>query len=285
MEKRTRIGVVLGVVAAALAIGSVGADAADAVAVGPLASVYAPLVQSLSHHQMTLAKTLSSGIPGLTVLVAHNKQGQPNLAFGLDGKYLIPGPIIAANGQAINGAMAIKAGLVKKPIPISQLVNRVTAAKGFVLGHSGPMLAVFMDPNCIFCHKFYEDMQPELAAGKVRLKVLPVAFLKPSSLPKAVAILSAKDPGIAWAVNEAEFNSKAEEGGIKPAKNIHVPALGAIVANSRLLASTGEVATPTVVACNKAGHPVMWHGVTPADLAKIKSGNIGDLLPTGTCHS
>ncbi|MDX5935559.1 thioredoxin fold domain-containing protein [Acidithiobacillus thiooxidans] len=269
----------LGALSTALVIGGVVAVSAQAAVPD-----YGPLIQKLSHQRLHLVKTLPTGIHGLTALLAETSTGQKNLAFGLDGKYLIPGPVIAANGKMLNTEMAEKLGLVPKPLPVAQVLNQAVAAPGFVLGHGGPMVAAFMDPNCIFCHKFYEAVLPELKAGKLRIKVVPVAFLKPSSLPKAVAILSAKDPAKAWAFDEAHFNVHTEEGGITPAKNLKVPATARIEANTHLLARTGEIATPTVMVCRKDGKPVLWHGVAPDHLKRIQDGAIGDLLPTGSCR-
>lgn len=244
---------------------------------------YAHMVQNLTHGQLHLVKIIPTGVPDLLGLVAENKAGQKNLTFGLDGKYLIPGPILEADGSMLNARIAREAGLVPKPLPIGKLVNSAMAAKGFVLGHGGPMVVAFLDPNCIFCHQFYEHVLPELKAGKLRIKVIPVGFLKPSSLPKAVAILSAKDPAKAWAFDEAHFDVKTEKGGIAPAKNLHVPATAVIEKNTQLLARTGEVATPTVIACHKNGHPFMAHGVNAALMKKIQQGDVGELLPTGVC--
>ncbi|WP_035211311.1 thioredoxin fold domain-containing protein [Acidithiobacillus thiooxidans] len=269
----------LGALSAALLMG--GAAAVSAQAAVP---DYGPMIQKLSHQRLHLVKTVPTGVAGLTALLAETASGKKNLAFGLDGKYLIPGPVIGVNGKMLNTEMAEKLGLVPKSLPVAQVLNQAVTAPGFVLGHAGPMLVAFMDPNCIFCHKFYESVLPELKAGKLRVKVVPVAFLKPSSLPKAVAILSAKDPAKAWAFDEAHFNVHTEEGGITPAKNLKVPATARIEANTHLLARTGEIATPTVLVCRKDGKPVLWHGVTPDHLKQIRVGAIGDLLPTGSCR-
>lgn len=244
---------------------------------------YAALVQKLSHGKMHLLRTVATPVPGLTGLIAESSTGQKNIAFGLDNRYLVVGPVISADGKVLNQAIARSAGITPKPLPVKTLALRAMTASGFVLGHAGPMLVAFMDPNCIFCHLFYESEQSNLKAGKLRIKVVPVGFLKPSSLPKAVAIMEAKNPARAWAEDEARFNVKTEEGGAVPAHRLNVPATAVIRANTKLLAQSGEVATPTIIACLKgASHPVVWHGVSPAEHQEIP-GKLVDLLPTGSC--
>ncbi|WP_041636432.1 thioredoxin fold domain-containing protein [Acidithiobacillus caldus] len=270
-----------------IAMGTVlmtGAWSAAAIASPPAGSAgYAALMHTLSHGQERLLKTVPTSVPGLTGLVGEAYTGQKSLVFGLDNRYLIVGPIIGANGKVLNATLAQSAGLLPKPLSVKVLALRALHAPGFVLGHAGPMLVAFMDPNCIFCHRFYESERANLKAGKLRIKVVPVGFLKPSSLPKAVSILEAKHPAAAWAADEAGFNVKTEEGAAKPAANLKVPATAQIQANTRLLARSGEVATPTIIACLKgAAAPVLWRGISP-EAHKNIPGKLMDLLPTGSC--
>lgn len=249
----------------------------------PVVSGYSAIVSHLSHQKMHLVKTVPTGVSGLSGLIAENSAGKKQLAFGLDGKYLIPGPIIGADGKMLNAKIATEYGLIPKALPVSAVALKAISAPGFILGKSGPLMAVFMDPNCIYCHKFYEDVQSDIQAGKFRLKVVPVGFLKPSSFPKAVAIMSAKDPATAWAQDESHFNAADEEGGATPAKNLHTPVASEIQANTELLGATGEMATPTLVYCTKSGKAVLDHGFNQGLLGSLGSGDVGDLLPTGAC--
>lgn len=270
-----------------IALGTVlmtGAWSAAAAASTPADSAgYAAMMHTLSHGKERLLKTVPTSVPGLTELVGEASTGQKSLVFGLDNRYLIVGPIVGANGKVLNQTLAQSAGLIPKPLPVTTLALRALHAPGFVLGHAGPLLVAFMDPNCIFCHLFYESERANLQAGKLRIKVVPVGFLKPSSLPKAVSILEAKNPAAAWAADEAGFNVKTEEGAAKPAANLKVPATAQIQANTRLLARSGEVATPTIIACLKgAAAPVLWHGISPEAHKKIP-GELSELHPTGFC--
>ncbi len=86
-------------------------------------------------------------------------------------------------------------------------------------GKQGPVVYLFLDPNCPYCHKLYDQLQEKVAKGKLRLRVVVVGFLSPSSHAKAAAILSAADPRAALAKNESGFAIRdgRPEGGIAPA--------------------------------------------------------------------
>lgn len=120
-------------------------------------------------------------------------------------------------------------------------------APGFIWatpGHTqdAPNVVLFIDPNCIYCHKEFNQMKPLVDAGKLVVKVVPVAFLKASSMGKAEAILQGGLP--AYLQDENSFDDGTEEGGITP---ISQPSSEQqIRANTQLLSKLegGRVATP-----------------------------------------
>ncbi len=242
------------------------------------------MVQKLSHGSLRLVDTFN-GPDGLTGLVAETAsgKGQKTLAWGLDGKLLIAGPVLDAQGQNLSLQAAKTHGLLPKPIAGGKLSRAMLDAPGFTVGSKGPLTAVFLDPNCIFCHKFWNEAYPLAKAGRIRVKVVPVGFLKPTSLSKAATILMQKDPATAWAQNEAKFDVATEEGGTVPAKTLDPKIVREIQANTQLLAQTGEVATPTIAACANPGEktPQIFHGLAPDMLGSLAKG--GSLLPSGNC--
>ncbi len=76
-------------------------------------------------------------------------------------------------------------------------------------------LYAFVDPNCIYCHQFFEMVQDNLKVlnkADVRVVFVPVAILKQSSAPKA-----AQEVAGGWSAllyDETHFNLNAEEGGL-----------------------------------------------------------------------
>jgi thiol:disulfide interchange protein DsbG len=120
---------------------------------------------------------------------------------------------------------------------------------------------VFEDPNCSACHAFGKSVGPSIDAGKLRVRVIPVGFLKPDSAARAAAILSAKEPAAAWRANEATFKIAVEEGGY-PAGRPAPAALAQVRANTQLLSrvNQGRIATPTILYCDKVGVPQITRG-------------------------
>jgi thiol:disulfide interchange protein DsbG len=149
------------------------------------------------------------------------------------------------------------------------IANAVKHADTFLVGHHGPELTAFMDPNCIWCHRFYEKVLPRIYAGKLHLRVVLVGFLKPTSAVKAAAVLMAKHPARALAFDESHFNVITEEGGIHPAVNAPTSVRRAVIHNTQLLIRTGEEATPTLLYKNKQKQWRIQHGLGLHGLQKI----------------
>ncbi len=180
---------------------------------------YGPMIQTITHDKLHLVSTFTGPYSGLTGLIVATQSGQKLIAWGLGDRFIVPGPIISEDGTNWTEKEAALHSLLPKPIPVpADLSQKMMAAPGFVLGKSGPMITAFLDPNCIFCHKFWDQVEPLAVAGKIRVKVVPVGFLKPSSMPKAITILMSKNPVAAWAANEKGFDVATEEGATVPAK-------------------------------------------------------------------
>ncbi|OCX88449.1 hypothetical protein A6M27_07575 [Acidithiobacillus thiooxidans] len=156
-----------------------------------------------------------------------------------------------------------------KALPPSAIAAAITHAHTFLVGHQGPELTAFMDPNCIWCHRLYEKALPIIGAEKLRLRVVLVGFLKPSSPAKAASILMANNPAKALAYDESHFNTQTEEGGIRPALNPPPLIRRAVRNNTQLLIRTGEEATPTLLYRNKHGQWELQHGLGSHGLHKI----------------
>lgn len=289
--------IVSGVVAAVFSVVVAGGGSLLASSIAATGKVvtstgeFGHMVHHLSGGKMQMVSTFA-GPDGLTGIIAEPVHGgQKTIVWGVkgpQGEYLIPGPVMSGAGQNLTMLAAQSHGLMPKPMPADEVAAKALQAPGFILGRKGPVVAVFMDPNCIFCHKFYEEIMPDVKSGKIRLKVIPVAFLKHSSMPKAITIMSAVDPAAAWATDESLFNEKTEEGGAKPWASSWGPiphkALQEITANTRLLVRTGEMSTPTIVACVKgAKAPEIIHGIAPHGVSRLVSGAV-DLLPGGSCR-
>ena len=190
---------------------------------------------------------------------------------------VVLGDVRDAKGENLTKQMAIRMGLMPKPIKPAAVAKAVTGLNTFVIGSKGPEVTAFFDPNCIYCHELYDQAQPLLKSGKLRLRIVMVGFLKPTSFAKSVAILMQSDHAQALATDETKFDEKHEEGGIEPAKTIPAAIKKDIVANTRLLAQSGQEATPTLLYQDGAGQWQIVHGMPNdglkgvlADMTKAK---------------
>jgi thiol:disulfide interchange protein DsbG len=284
--KRGFFAVFFTVVATMLVWGTAWAGGPDVRVGGSMLSVNRidaqTLVGAISHGKMRLVKVFPGPESNIVGVLAKGPAGQKVLGWMIDRKYMAIGALIGLDGKNLSVVSAEKEGLMAKPLPTKVTASRALSAPGVTVGHAGPLMVVFMDPNCIYCHKFWDAAQADIRAGKLRLKVIPVGFLKPTSLAKATTILQAVDPALAWAHNERRFQKNIEEGGEKPALHLDPKALVDVRANTALLGSTGEMVTPTLVYCQH-GHktPLVLHGITPDFLNGL--GQVGDLSPSGKC--
>lgn len=179
----------------------------------------------------------------------------------------LPVMATAATASSIRTQMAFN----KSPEAMQPKIIAVEVAHAdtFLVGHRGPELTAFMDPNCIWCHRFYEKALPLIHAGKLHLRVVLVGFLKSTSAAKAAAVLMAKHPAQALALDESRFNVVTEEGGIHPASAAPASIRASVHHNTQILIHTGEEATPTLLYVTQQDQWVLQHGLGRSGLSKI----------------
>ncbi len=143
--------------------------------------------------------------------------------------------------------------------PPAAVLAAVRHGYGISEGPGPRNLYVFVDPNCPYCHRLFEQLQGRLAPAGVRVHWLVVGFLHASSPGKAAAILGARRPLAALLRSERGFRPRIG-GGLAP-----VPVRGRIAhelaVNDRLLAMTGDELVPTLVYRNTAGRAIIHQGI------------------------
>ncbi|WP_166259352.1 thiol:disulfide interchange protein DsbG [Marinobacter salicampi] len=115
----------------------------------------------------------------------------------------------------------------------------------------------FTDPNCPFCHKFWEASRPWIEAGEAQVRHIMVGILRPSSAGKAAAVLSADDPSKALADHERVY----DQGGVDPLERIPGDIRAILSDNSQLMENVGARATPTLVYKTPDGEVHMVRGL------------------------
>ncbi|MHB1513544.1 MAG: thioredoxin fold domain-containing protein [Acidiferrobacter sp.] len=126
---------------------------------------------------------------------------------------------------------------------------------------------VFFDPNCPYCHKLYETLQPLILSAGLAVRWVPVGILALSSYGKAAALLEATDPALALARMEQGFRNG--RGALRPARATPRVAR-ALLYNVRLFEASGAQGVPFLVFRTPAGDIRTIEGDPPdAALARI----------------
>lgn len=201
---------------AAPATAAPAAAAPAAPATIPVPPEVAATVAKLTQGKATILKAFQApqGLIGLAVSAGPGK----NLILYAtpDGAYIVQGVIVSAAGDNLTQQSA--ADFLPQPPSAADNLAALDKAHTFLWGDAkaAKELWIVFDPNCIYCHKTFEALQKPVADGQVKVHILQVGFLKPSSLGRAAAILGAKDPVAALTEDETKFDTGNEEGGIPP---------------------------------------------------------------------
>lgn len=198
------------------------------------------------------------------------------------GKHFFIGGLFSASGTNLSSRYAhtylpAAALAPSSPTPKAGAVYQgIQKTTWFTVGNpqAPKVLWAAMDPNCIFCHETFERLLPFIQKGAVQLRIMPVGFLKPSSLPKAVTILESHDPARAWRYDERHFQVTQEEGGIRPLSRLSPEVSAEVRANWSWMNRDGYYGTPLLVWLNRSGKPQVQDGMPlsiPTLLASVQS--------------
>ena len=146
----------------------------------------------------------------------------------------------------------------RPPLTAAALRRALGRSASFVEGRGGPLVSAFIDLDCAFCARLYDESRPLVDAGTLRVRWIPVALIGRSSLGFAAAILLAADRPHALAA--------AQRGSLAPIVPPG-PLREAIAANNALLSvlASGLPATPLLLA-ERADGSFMAHLGLPPDL-------------------
>lgn len=230
-----------------LALLSAGVLASTAYA----AAVPAP-IKMVENTGMTVVKEFpaASGLHGWVLA----KNGQYSMVFTTpDGKTLIAGALVDATGHNMTADYANK--YIPKPDldKLSGELKTLPYAATGTLKAPKSVIYVMYDANCIFCHLAWKALKPYEAEG-LQVRWVPVSFLKPTSIQRAYAIMSAKDPTAAFEENEVKFDEQSENGGITPAASVPPAFMAKIQADDAFMSRVGSRGTPTVLYFGKDKH-------------------------------
>ncbi|NNP70167.1 thiol:disulfide interchange protein DsbG [Acinetobacter sp. Ac_5812] len=126
------------------------------------------------------------------------------------------------------------------------------------------IIYVFSDPNCPYCHTFWEKARPYVKAGKVQLRHIQVGVIRAESRGQAATLLAASNP---QQVFEA-FNAAKGKQKLKELKPIPAHLAEKLESNEEMMNKYGFYATPALVWKNSQGQMETAQGL-PKDLKHV----------------
>ena len=263
---------------ALLAFGAVAA-AAIATSVVIAAPERPAALQALEKQGVTVVGTFPAP-GGLTAWAAYIGQRPVSLFMTPDGKHVIAGTLLDAQGNEV--AQAALEQAVRGPMTAGAW-SKLESSHWIEDGRKGAprTVYVFTDPNCPYCNKFWADARPWVDSGKVVLRHVMVGILTPTSAGKAAALLADKDPAAALTAYERghmDQNGKSiasgrarplGDAGLKPLADIPADIQARLAANERLMASLGLQATPAMAWRDANGTVQMRTGAPASALAQV----------------
>ncbi|AJP60026.2 thiol:disulfide interchange protein DsbG [Pandoraea vervacti] len=218
-----------------------------------------PIVQALAREGVSALQPFDTGVKDLPAYAGLAGQ-QPIAVYLLPDGNGIVGTRIGADGKPLDVERVTKR--IEKPLS-DAMWSKLAASSWIQDGKKDAPRVVytFSDPNCPYCHRFWEAARPWVDAGKVQLRHVLVAVIKADSVTKAAAIFGAQNPSAALAQNEQKFG----QGGIKPVRNVTKAIAEKLQTNQQLMAEFGFRGTPGVVYRNDKGVVERANGMPPAD--------------------
>jgi thiol:disulfide interchange protein DsbG len=172
------------------------------------------------------------------------------LAAMAAGLFLAAGLAPAAEGPAVPAAAKASGDAVSSQL---QATTWVLDGKA----DAPRVIYTFTDPNCKYCHKFWEAARPWVDAGKVQLRHILVGVIRDDSPAKAASILQAADRPAAL----LEHEKKSAQGGIAPAFSVSADVRKTLEAHRKLMMSLGFRGTPGIVVLDGQGGTRSYGGM------------------------
>ncbi len=229
------------------------------------------LINRATEGKVTVVQEFDAGNNLVGFVVKPKEQaGQQAIIYAdKNGKYLLVGALIDAQGNNrtdLDTQKYIQSKVAKQAFKAANNTAWVQDGKS----DAKHMMYVVGDPNCVYCHKFYQVTRPFVKSGDLAIRWIWVGYLKPSSAGMAAAILNAKDPAKLLAKNESGFSDRSEQGGIKPLKNPPQAALDKLQKNMDFMSKFQFPGTPVLIYMDQSGQPKTMYGVPQGeDLKKV----------------
>ncbi|PZN31858.1 MAG: thiol:disulfide interchange protein DsbG [Proteobacteria bacterium] len=202
------------------------------------------------------------GLRGFAALA----QGRPIAVYLTpDGGHAVIGTLVDAQGEDVS-ASVLERMVVQ---PMSQKLWKQLEATSWVADGAADaprVVYAFMDPNCPYCHRFWQASRRWVQSGKVQLRHILVGLIREDSANKAAAILAAPSPTEAFTLNETRF----DQGGISGLESIPQTVRAQLDAHERLMSEIGLQGTPGILFQDEAGVVRLLSGMpAPEDMEHV----------------
>ncbi len=223
------------------------------------------LINQISHGNLTVLNQFNA-IGNLEGYVVQSTQDSSQSIIYMDNQqhYLISGTVIAADGSDIS-AQNYQTYIAPQSASVAfNYIGNVTYIQqgSNTAAHQAYIL---FDPNCIYCHRLFQALQPAIQQGTLAVRWIPVAFLKESSAGRAYAILSSANPTAMLLQNESNFNESTEDGGVPPLDSPSSKVQQQLKNNMAFLTETQLTATPAILYKSKNGIANIIPGMVSPD--------------------
>lgn len=233
-------------------------------------AVASALIASASGGSAKAVKVFP-GPAGLIAVAYMTADGRSGLAWVDPTRQLVLlGQLLNAQGQSLNStgsAFVAYAGVPPAPgavpgadgSPATPILAAAIKGTGVDVAGRGAQVTLYLDPNSPEDRAEYMTLAALASQNKLNLRVVPVAYLRASSLNRAEDILVALSPRDELRKNEINFDTQHKRGGAGKLGN-NVQMMSVVDANTQLLASAGQVQTPALFWCNKNGQAQALYG-------------------------
>ena len=199
----------------------------------------------------------------MTGWAGHAQQNPATVFISNDQKYYIVGDLY--NGKGTNLSENLLNKHVKQAVlnDVWESLEKTTWIQDGNV-NAPRIIYVFSDPNCPYCHTFWEKARPWVNAGKVQLRHIQVAVIRPESRGQVATLLNAPNPQKAF----EEYNISKGKKKFKVLNPIPKNIADKIDSNKAMMEKYGFYATPAVVWKDSKGELQSTQGL-PQNLKEV----------------
>ncbi|SEM31676.1 Thiol:disulfide interchange protein DsbC [Acinetobacter sp. DSM 11652] len=223
---------------------------------------YADLKKQISAEGFEFVKEIPAPA-GMTGWAGHMNQHPGTVFISNDQKYYIMGDLYNAQGENIS-IEALNTHV--KDAVLDDVWKSIEKSTWIQDGENtaARVVYVFSDPNCPYCHQFWEAARPWVNSGKVQLRHIQVGVIREESRGQIATILNSSDPAKVF----NDYNKKKGKERLVVTQNISKSLQEKIDYNESLMDKYGFFSTPTMVWKNQQGEFKSMQGMAK-DLQEV----------------